>query len=73
MNKTESTKTVPIFAMIIDFSDTSIQGVILCDTIKKLYKLANSSLPGDRQLILPIFIFTSELASDEGFCKHWYT
>ena len=58
---------MPIFAAIVELHYTSFNKTLVLSKIQKLYKLANSSLPSDAQLILPKIIFASDLAANEDF------
>ena len=59
MNDKDSDKTGPIYAVIIDLYSTGLHEVLVFEIIKKLYKMANSNLPSNGQLILPKIIFAT--------------
>lgn len=47
--------------MIIEQKSSKIDGILIFETTKKLYKMTNSNLPRDFNLNLPKIIFTSEV------------
>ena len=71
MNDKDSDKTGPIYAVIIDLYSTSLYEVLVYETIKKLYKMANSNLPSDGQLILPKIMFATNHAYQEVCQSYW--
>ena len=71
MRDTQTGLQVPIDAIVLDFDFSRIKGLHAVHSIEKLFKLANSSLPIDEQLVLPKIIFATELGDQTDFCEYW--
>lgn len=71
VNEKDDFTTVPVLALIVDLYSPSSKEIPVFETIKKLYKLANTGMRSDRQLILPKVILASDHAFKEDFQYYW--